>query len=113
MTPVYQRESNDCLRASIASILDRPIDDVPHFVAEHGDRCWCAALEWAQTQGLELRMSYGEDPGGLCIATGDGPRGRRHSVVWDGGLLHDPHPSGAGLIREPNYFATFAPEVAQ
>lgn len=48
-------------------------------------------------------------PWGMCIASGPTVRGTHHAVVWDcnaagdsnefGRMLHDPHPSGAGLVE--------------
>ena len=33
------------------------------------------------------------------IVAGMGPRGRQHATIWrDGQLVHDPHPSGTGLV---------------
>jgi hypothetical protein len=62
-----------------------------------------------------------EWPWGICIANGPTERGTYHAVVWDaeghhtdtgwprwvperrefsfGRMVHDPHPSGAGLLR--------------
>ena len=59
-------------------------------------------------------------PWGICIAMGEGPRGLRHAIVWDahwwaegqnsqyGEMVHDPHPSGAGLLKVDSWIC-FAP----
>lgn len=42
--------------------------------------------------------------GGAVIARGKSPREKAHAVLWDDdGLLHDPHPSRAGLVGEPTH----------
>lgn len=53
-------------------------------------------------------------PWGLCIGDGKSPRGNwAHATVWDcadgtsGTLVHDPHPSGAGLDGRPYLFTCF------
>jgi hypothetical protein len=53
-------------------------------------------------------------PWGLCIGTGRSPRGPwDHATVWDTGdwtsreMVHDPHPSGAGLNGRPHTFTCF------
>jgi len=106
MTPVYQSQDNDCLRAAVASLLGLEIGSVPHFVEESGPECWVTLCKWCGSHGIDLEMHYDSDPGILCIAAGLGPRGRRHIVVWHKGLVHDPHPSGAGLVGAPDYYAT-------
>ena len=51
-----------------------------------------------------------QSPWGICVAHGPGPRGLPHGVVWDakwwknqnkdyGEMIHDPHPSGDGLLK--------------
>lgn len=41
---------------------------------------------------------------GYHVISGQGPRGCRHSVVGKAGkMVHDPHPSGAGLLTEEEY----------
>ena len=106
MKPVMQSETDDCLRACVASVLDLHPGEVPHFVAESGLDSWSAVLSWLGERGMDLEIHYDKDPGCVCIAAGNGPRGRRHAVVWMNGLLHDPHSSGAGLDGKPDYYAT-------
>jgi hypothetical protein len=105
----------ECVRASYATILGMPIDDVPRFdpaAAEsagqdQGDR----EREWLASIGLGLVEISAPPSEGLppeildCmpevphLMSGISPRGYGHRVVGIGGkLLFDPHPSRAGLV---------------
>lgn len=112
----------NCFAACIASILECSIDDVPHPTVDERDGdgwarpggywerlgAWLASVGYYSVEimgsarpwtTLDLELH------GVCsfvIVHGDGPRGCKHSVVaaiGDGGfcLVHDPHPSRAGL----------------
>lgn len=117
MTPVDQRiiaktegAVGDCLSACIASVLDLPLDDVPIFVAEPD--WYGACVAWLRARGIALVLLQNLQnewpwipPDNLpIIVGGPSPRGPWHHAVvgiWrDGGamqVLHDPHPSRAGL----------------
>ncbi|WP_329140922.1 hypothetical protein [Streptomyces sp. NBC_00670] len=88
----------NCLQACIASLLDLPLDDVPHFLL-HAD--WTAALqEFVTAHGHRLRMQPPDTHCAYGMAWGPSERGVRHAVVWaDGHMAHDPHPSRAGLLH--------------
>lgn len=96
----------DCFRACLATILGLPIKAVPHFATlDYAPDVFVAmncAIAWLNSRGYEMWMGLddGENPLPLCIINGTSPRGIRHSVVGDtesGEMLHDPHPSRAGL----------------
>lgn len=83
----------DCLRACVASILELPLADVPDFALFGPNWMW-ALVAFAECDF----DTYGEHSG-VFIANGPGPRGTRHSVVYeDYAMVHDPHPSRAGLL---------------
>lgn len=90
----------DCLRACVASILELDLLDVPHFVHEHthGE---IAMMDWLATKGIEcLRLQGHYEVQTHVIYTGRSPRSThgRHAVVGLAGeIVHDPHPSRAGL----------------
>lgn len=108
-----REEAGDCLRATVASIFELPIEEVPHFCDTGLERpgnksVWSWALiGWCFTAGVVIdarqvtdgeRIAYSGIPG-YCILSGPGPRGWRHSVVgYQGRMVHDPHPSRAGLV---------------
>ena len=109
MTPVDQtifggREGN-CFAACVATILRLPLEDVPNFCA-HED--WFARFDaWLRERGLwplkfdasaELIDNVARDA--LGIVSGEAERGLMHATVWRGGaMVHDPHPSRAGLLE--------------
>lgn len=105
----------DCFRTCVAILLEVDPQSLPHFVM-HGDRWWDVTRRtirqitdgaydlntftpspwplWTDSEGISPWQQ-------LAIASGPSPRGPfQHCVVIDsitGDLIHDPHPSGAGL----------------
>lgn len=119
MTPTDQQSDNDCVRACVATIFDLPIADVPHFVEVAGSRWRLELMAWLKATRPEFVMM--ELPpvrgawleGAVGIACGKSPRYPdgtiKHAVVWqDYEMLHDPHPSRAGLTGEPEHVIYFA-----
>ena len=108
-----ESEKGNCLAACVASILEIPLEDVPNFV---GETSWFSALrKFVLIHGyhlFELSPNYSLPVYHLMI--GPGPRSRdgkqiHHSVVGkEGSIIHDPHPSRAGLL-EVEYFLVFLP----
>lgn len=98
----------DCVRAAVASLLDREPHQVPHFIAGDFDgRVWWYALKgWAATngwavtrRGLLPRQENVPLPT-FGLACGPSERGHSHAVVAvDGEIVWDPHPSRAGILR--------------
>lgn len=99
------RERGDCLTACIASLLELPIEVVPVFIDAGGDlEMWEACEAFLLSFGLSAVCHLPEDvdPEDEVVAIGAGPRGKAHAVLFSGGaLLHDPHPSRAGLTGWP------------
>lgn len=93
----------NCFQAAIASVLNMPLEAVPHFSQF---TWWPAALElWARglsAQGLTYKEKYEdgiEIPDRLCLVYGRSERDVDHAVVGHGGqIVWDPHPSRAGLV---------------
>lgn len=100
------RPVGNCWQACVASLLDLPLDKVPHFALE------CPNLWFMSTRLFVIEHSgfdlgcYIPDfpitfPGGCVIGTGRSPRGNfNHAVILDGvcgEMIHDPHPSRDGL----------------
>lgn len=111
----------NCLEACVASLLEIPIEDVPNFGIDSG---WFGRyLAFIREQGYEMPSHFhfpggfpfgaGPDLGvgvdGCFIAAGPSPRQLHfgdgaplyHAVIVDasGNVVHDPHPSRAGVLR--------------
>lgn len=105
----------DCYRACVASVLEIPIEEVPHFAELHGDNMFEEADKWFSQRGIySLRFfikNYDEDRvyiwgrGAHCIVSGQSPRGKNihHAIVgyasgYNIDMIHDPHPDRTGII---------------
>lgn len=107
----------NCMQAALAGVLGTSLHAVPHFALlgqVHWMPCLMAWLEVEHRMHASIQKDdYDEDglrPLGLCIARGFSPRGIFHACVADtetGELLHDPHPSKAGLVAVDSYFYLF------
>lgn len=114
----------DCWRTALACLIQVPRDEVPHFIHEYqghkvGPRgtlstplWWVKSVEWVEQQrpGWTLENYaprfpvYDGDGPSRVIISGQSPRGDwLHAVIADsvtGALVHDPHPSGAGVLDQ-------------
>lgn len=109
--PVDEQRGN-CLQAALASLLDLPLDEVPHFIQDHVNHdgetdhawnWWHCMRKWLRNRGLSITSAgvRAPEPGEYVLATGPSPRGKgiHHAVIsCDGLLAHDPHPDGTGLL---------------
>lgn len=107
------------MRAVIASLLDLPLDQVPHFAkihAEGGENFWVQVADFCASHGYAFVSTRGtrffwSDEAIYHGISGPSPRGSgelRHSVVGNFGYLaHDPHPSRAGLAGGPSDWEYF------
>lgn len=106
-----QRTTSDCFSACLSWMLDLQQDDVPDFTDKddaRSGRFYHNVAEFLRPRGLRMMLVEWRDMppmlGGPVIARGISPREKAHAVLWsDDGLLHDPHPSRAGLIGEPTH----------
>lgn len=109
----------NCLQAAVASLLELPLDAVPHFNNDRrpGLGGWLAMREWARGRGQDFRefvvcddnldalaMLHADAATGRgdrwCIAIGETDGMAMHAVVWDLAerrCAHDPDPRGNGL----------------
>jgi len=115
----------NCFAACIASILECDIDEVPwpelEDASDWSERYWQRVAAFLESRGWALvHIPIEERDDGtrprpwttedcdlsdpsrraLAILSGPGPRGRDHAVVGTvtGQMVHDPHPSGDGLL---------------
>lgn len=122
MKPVEQTDfgetTGDCLRACIASILELPVGSVPNFWEQTQSvrKFWMILNKWlSENYGCKcicMELAEGADylvNGLLCIAGGKTRRGGDHAVVWQDGVIHDPHPSKTGISGKPEYYIFLVP----
>jgi len=118
MKPVYQTEFGEqrgnCLQACVASVLELPLENVPHFCLEEN---WVMALaSFLSRFGLaplifDFDACQADDwkPTGFHLIGGKSPRGILHSVVgYNGEIVHDPHPASDGLRTIEDYLVFVA-----
>lgn len=116
MQPVDQTrigENGNCFQASIASILELPLEAVPDFCNKYEpDEYFRHFAKWLRKFKLVPATIYRGHPmfdfyfnNCLCeatVASLDHP-GLQHSVVvCDGVIVHDPHPSKRSLQLTPD-----------
>lgn len=107
--PVEEQRGN-CLQAVIASLLDLPLDAVPHFVQDHvdSDGCkdwWDSLVEFVRSHGWNpyAAVPVSDYPDQHLFVSGPSPRGVGDDGLWhvviyrSGEMVHDPHPSREGL----------------
>lgn len=101
----------NCYQACLASIIEEPLENVPHIVALPGDwyintQLWTlqrglvhTVVDPSDTHRLDAINEAGKALG--YIGVGPSPRGPfQHAVVLDPETLetaHDPHPSRKGI----------------
>lgn len=103
----------DCQRAVIASLLELPIDDVPHFLQDangDADDYWLGIQAFLGKYGYAyltadrqaIQHFYGHEGDIFHEISGPSPRGNGlfHAVVGcNGRIVFDPHHSRDGLAE--------------
>ena len=106
----------DCQRAVIASLLELPIDSVPHFgeLAQDNTEIFFTEIQnFLAPLGYQWMSFRAMDISGLLLNSetpiyheiaGPSPRfpGAYHATVGlSGKIVFDPHPDGTGLVGDP------------
>lgn len=93
--------TGNCTEAAFASLFGIGLDDVPSMQGLAGSDYWDALESFVRSRGYSLWMQPPSHyPVGLYLADGPSERGCGHFVVMrDGKMVHDPHPSRAGLLN--------------
>lgn len=108
----------DCFRSAIAGLLDLNPEDVPHFMLYANLEWWWETRRWLQGRGLDMRYiddleraKRAVEPWLPVVICGKSPRGTSHAVIGhvDGTLIHDPHPSRAGIVSVSDVFVLADP----
>ena len=91
-------DSKNCMQCAAAYMLGLPMASVPDF-EKAGPDAWESFYAFFAGHGFTAEMfPPTAEIDGDYLASGDTSRGTSHMVVMRGGkLLHDPHPSNAGL----------------
>jgi hypothetical protein len=119
MTPALQTicdaDTGNCFAASLASVLDLPVGDVPNFAGDYGDDWERAADVWLASKGLRFvtigfasyetfANTYFGNHGAYCIVSGPSNYANRgHAMVGrvseSGGIeiVHNPQRGAAPL----------------
>lgn len=89
--------SKNCMQCCVSYMLGLPLESVPDFATDGG---WELFSDFAESQGYAAVMLPGNrEFEADYLASGTTARGTSHMVVMnDGKLVHDPHPSNAGLV---------------
>ncbi len=107
--------SGDCYRACVASILEIPVEEVPHFAELYQDNMYNEAEKWFASRGVYSIRLFIKDfsqnriflwgMGAHAIVSGLSPRGKNvhHSIVghadgYNVTMVHDPHPDRTGIV---------------
>ena len=125
MTRCYQNLSDNCLQACVASILELPLNSVPHVFANGGpgyrwtSKQWLTLVNWARKKGYrtiyldrnlqrdQRELKKLERSGRYYIGFGETPT-TRHAVVMKGGrVVFDPDLHSRGIIGEPGGYLAF------
>lgn len=90
--------SKNCMQCCVSYMLGLPLESVPDFATDGG---WELFSEFVESKGYAAVMLPGNHEFEAdYLASGTTERGTSHMVVMnDGKLVHDPHPSNAGLVE--------------
>lgn len=93
--------TGNCTEAALASLFGIRLEDVPSMQGLVASDYWDALEAFVLSRGYGLSMQPANHrPAGLYLADGPSARGCGHFVVMrDGKMVHDPHPSRAGLLE--------------
>ena len=120
----FGQPEGNCWTACLCSILELELDDLKDVQNAHAEqaRRYLDGVEWSWDPILEVLHPHGVTlvffpdhlpPKGYSLASGPSPRGIQHScVARDGVVVHDPHPSRAGL-REIEGYTALVPIVVR
>jgi len=123
MNPVYQTifggKEGNCFQAALASIMELPLKDVPHFMLYDEANWWEKYEKWAKQFGLQpIGIVPGGEwkPRGWHLILGGSPRGEfDHCIVgFAGKPVHDPYPNGKcelNDIKSYEFFVQLEPKV--
>ena len=93
------------MQACVASLLELPLEDVPHFPINGQFLALERYLKQFDIRPVGLPIGTIHPYNVYYISTGVSDRGLRHAVICkDGLMIHDPHPNGTGVDPDIDYF---------
>lgn len=101
--PTHNEPCGNCMQAALATALGLPLEAVPHFLKDGSDDGWWERMnEWLvrnfQVSLISLKVGDWDIPPVVHLMQGKTVRDSEHVVVgYAGQMIHDPHPSNAGL----------------
>lgn len=101
------QESNDCIRACVATLINR--DDVPHVFGKHpNEEAWAELRAWLESHGKYVFVAPVEEHAEFMNSTNHGiayillhqnARGEDHAVICrNGEVIHDPAQEKSPII---------------
>lgn len=108
----------NCFVACLASILEYPIEKIPHFaeiICDNRETFHCDIELWyaeinkfLEQFSLQYFSVWADDYAikhtkGFHIIEGQSPRGAHAVVGKDGKMVFDPHPKNEGLVKVENF----------
>jgi ribosomal protein S18 acetylase RimI-like enzyme len=113
----FGKGQGNCFQACVASILELPLEEVPHFCKDENPYWFRDLEDWLLPMGLAPMLVSPGTCSALdttySIAGGPAARGLMHSVVVRGvEVVHDPHPSRSGLVEVKDYMFFIAIDPA-
>jgi hypothetical protein len=133
--PDNPKVAGDCWRCCVATVLQLPASEVPHFLQiaiDNGKSNEDAQTQaWLNVKGLFLLHSSGKGDSGMFYPYCDGRhwqdlppiiacgpttrskhRGEHHAVVMqEGRTVYDPHPDETGLLYCVDWYAIVKPAI--
>jgi len=116
MKPVMQtrfgNEEGNCFDACLASLLEVPLETIPHLNEENwvdATNAWlmkefgCFYFEFEYNEAMAFPVLGYHVMSGISPRSPDWPR-LYHSVIgYQGKMVHDPHPDGTGIKGKIRY----------
>jgi len=89
----------NCQQAATASILGLALEQVPNFL--DAEFFWAAYHAFLKSKGfIDIELPPNSVPDCFYLAYGQSSRGVKHACIYRAGaLVHDPHPSGEGIVK--------------
>jgi hypothetical protein len=98
--------NGNCMRASLASVFEMNVDDLPRFEAMNKDHWKMNFIAWLAGKGFLLKETHTPpNSDEYYITLGMSERNVLHCVVSQSNkMVHDPHPSQTGVVSAKHHW---------